>query len=125
MIAIDSSSLIAYLAGATGADVQAVEAALAEKYACLPPVALTELLSDPKLPKAVADLLRQLPLLAPSDGYWERAGGLRASVIASRRKAPLADTLIAQSCLDHDIALVTRDRHFRHFERIAGLRLVA
>ncbi len=40
-------------------------------------------------------------------------------------KAPaqrMADALIAQSCLDHDVALVTRDRDFRNFARAAGLR---
>lgn len=33
--------------------------------------------------------------------------------------------LIAQSCLDHDLPLVTRDSDFRHFVRLAGVRLVA
>ena len=51
MIAVDSSSWIAYLAGASGPD---VAAALAERRACLPPVVFTELLGDPKLPRAVA-----------------------------------------------------------------------
>lgn len=124
MIAIDSSSLIAYLSGATGSDIAAVEGALTEKQVCLPPVVLTELLSDPKLPKAVESLLRQLPLLTVSDGYWERAGALRARVLASRRKAPLADALIAQSCLDHDVALITRDGDFWHLERLTRLKLV-
>jgi len=125
VIAIDSSSFIAYLSGASGSDVVAVEAALAEKHGCLPPVVVAELLSDPKLPKGVAGLLRQLPLLTVSDGYWERAGTLRARVIASRRKAPLADALIAQSCLDHDVPLITRDRDFRHFERLVRLKLAS
>lgn len=124
MIAIDSSSLIAYLSGADGSDSAAVEAALAEKHACLPPVVLAELLSDPKLPQPVERLLRQLPLLSVSDGYWERAGALRAKVIADRRKAPLADALIAQSCLDHDVPLITRDLDFRHFARLGRLKLV-
>ena len=124
MIAIDSSSFIAYLSGASGSDVAAVEVALAEKQGCLPPVVLTELLSDPKLPKVVGDLLRQLPLLTLSDGYWERAGKLRARAIASRRKAPLADALIAQSCLDYDLPLITRDRDFRHLAQLTRLKLV-
>ena len=124
MIAIDSSSFIAYLAGVGGADVAAVEEALAAKHGCLPPVVLTELLSDPRLPRVVDRLLRQLPLLPLSDGYWARAGALRARVLASRRKAPLADTLIAQSCLDHDVPLITRDLDFRHFERLTELKLV-
>ncbi len=125
MIAIDSSSFIAFLSGASGPDVEAVEVALAEKHACLPPAVLTEILSDPKLSRTVEGLLRQLPLLSVSTGYWERTGELRARVIATRRKAPLADALIAQSCLDHDVPLITRDGDFRHFERVARLKLVA
>ena len=124
MIAIDSSSFIAYLSGAAGPDIVAVEAALAGKHACVPPVVLTELLSDPELPKIVEGLLRQLPRLSVSDGYWERAGALRAKVLADRRRAPLADALIAQSCLDHDVPLITRDHDFRSFERLARLKLV-
>lgn len=124
MIAVDTSSFVAFLSGAAGPDVAAVDEALSEKQACLAPVVLTELLSDPRLPRNVAELLRQLPLLETSDGFWERAGLLRAGVLASRRKARLADTLIAQSCLDHDVRLIARDADFRHFARGAGLKLV-
>ncbi len=124
MIAIDTSSWIAYLTGGKGGDVEAVEASLAGKQVCLPPVVLTEILSDPKLPKHVQSLFQQLPLLAVSDGYWERAGRLRAKVLSERRKAPLADTLIAQSCLDNDVSLITRDSDFQPFARIGGLRLL-
>jgi predicted nucleic acid-binding protein len=37
----------------------------------------------------------------------------------------LADTLIAQSCLDHGVPLVTRDRGFSSFQKFAGLRVLA
>jgi predicted nucleic acid-binding protein len=125
LIAIDTSSLIAYLSGAAGVDVEAVGLALGHRQAALPPVVLTELLSDPELPRTVNALLLGLPMLPLSDGYWERAGLLRARVLARGRKARLADTLIAQSCLDHDIELVTRDADFRHFARAVGLKLFA
>jgi len=124
VIATDSSSWIAYLSGESGEDVEAVETALAERQVCLPPVVLTELLSDPKLPKPVSELLRQIPLLDVSEGFWDRAGELRASVIARGNRAPLADALISQSCLDHDLPLITRDTDFRHFARTGGLKLV-
>lgn len=123
MIAVDASSFIAYLSGEGGADVEAVDAALADNQACLPPVALVELLSDPKLPPGLARLFGQIPVLAVVDGYWVRAGLLRAKVIARRHRARLADTLIAQSCLDHDVALITRDADFRHFSQMANLKL--
>lgn len=125
MIAVDTSSFVAYLSGARGADVDSLDRALADKQVCLPPVVLTELLSDPKLPANVAVLFKQIPLLAVSEGYWDRAGALRASVIAARRRARLADTLIAQSCLDNDVALITRDTDFRQFAHLAGLTVVS
>ena len=125
MIAIDTSSLVAYLSGSAGEDVAAVDLALSQNQACFPPVVLTELLSDPKLPDDVAAILRQVPLLALSEGFWDRAGLLRASIIARKRRARLADSLIAQTCLDHDLALITRDADFGAFAVIAGLKLLA
>lgn len=124
MIAADTSSLVAYLAGTGGADVAAVEAALVDRQLCLPPVVLTELLSAADLPTELAARLLEIPLLAVTEGYWERAGALRSRVLAARRRARLADVLIAQSCLDHEVRLITRDRDFRHFAAESRLRLV-
>jgi predicted nucleic acid-binding protein len=124
MIAVDTSSLVAYLSNAGGGDVDAVEVALGERQACLPPAVLAELLSDPTLPATTAALFKALPQLPVTDGYWERVGALRAEVIAQGRKARLADALIAQSCLDHAVPLITRDADFRNFSRVRGLHLV-
>lgn len=123
MIAIDTSSFIAYLSGAAGSDVEATSLALGHRQVVLPPVVLSELLSDPRLARAVKDLFAKLPLLEVMDGYWERAGLLRARALAHGRKAPLAGPLIAQSCLDHDVELVTRDADVEYFGRAAHLRL--
>lgn len=124
MIAADSSSLIAHLSGATGDDVAVLDQTLSDHLLVLPPVVLVELLSDPKLPKAVSALLQALPILEVEDGYWNRAGMLRSKVLSKGRKARLADTLIAQSCLDHDMPIIARDRDFRIFAAVAGLRLL-
>ena len=124
MIAVDTSSMIAFLEGARGADTDVVQSALEHQQLVLPPVVLTELLSDPGLTKAVRTLLAALPLLEIEPGFWERAGTLRASILTQRKKARIADALIAQSCLDQSVSLVTRDRDFRHFARDAGLPLL-
>jgi predicted nucleic acid-binding protein len=104
--------------------VKTVNDILEDGRACLPPVVLTELLSDPKLPKRVADLIQQLPVLEPRPGFWARAGALRAKVIARKRKARLADALIAQSCIDAGVDLVTRDADFRNFTGPGGLKIL-
>jgi predicted nucleic acid-binding protein len=82
------------------------------------PAVLTEPLSDPKIPSE-----GEVPLSEAGLGYWERAGTLRAKVLAKRREARLGDALIAQSCIDHGIVLITRDRDFRVFAE-AGLDLL-
>lgn len=125
MIAVDTSSWIAFFSDRDppGDDTALVESALADHQACLPPVVLTELLSDPKLSGTHAALFLQLPLLESEPGFWDRAGRLRAKLIARRRRARLADALIAQSCVDHSVRLVTRDADFRHFARLGGLKL--
>jgi predicted nucleic acid-binding protein len=117
MIALDTSAVIAHLSGADGAAARHAGAAFASRQACLPPVVLAELLSDPVLPAPVAALLKELPRLEVTDGYWERAGALRARVLGRGVKARLADALIAQSCVDHAVPLVTADRDFRHFAK--------
>jgi hypothetical protein len=65
----------------------------------------------------------ELPTLSITQGFWERAGLLRAKVIRTGRRANLADTLIAQSCLDRHATLVTRDRDFKAFVSAVGLRV--
>lgn len=125
MIAVDTSSVVAYLAGATGKDVLLVETALAERQVCFPPVVLSELLSDPKLERQVAAVLKAIPFLPIQEGYWERTGVLRARVLARRRRARLADALITQSCIDHAVPLVSRDTDFRYFAEVSKLRLIS
>ena len=124
MIAADTSSMIAFLEGDEGEDVELIQAALDHQQLALPPVVLSELLSDPSISRSVRSLLAGLPLLDLEPGYWERAGVLRAGILKRQRKARVADALIAQSCLDQAAPLVTRDRDFRHFAAAAGLPLL-
>ena len=124
MIAADTSTWIAFLEGDRGKDVELLDGALEDRQVLMVPVVLTELLSDPELPATIAKTLSEVPLIEIDSGYWERAGALRAKVLTKRRKARLGDALIAQSCIDRGIPLITRDRDFRAFAEAAGLDLV-
>ncbi len=124
MIAADTSTWIAFLQGEPGRDAELLDAALADNQVLMVPVVLTELLSDPKLSADVAETFSQLPLVETKTGYWQRAGGLRSQVLAKGRKARLGDALIAQTCVDRGIPLLTRDRDFKAFNEIEGLDLV-
>ena len=124
MIAADTSTWVAYLEGSAGEDAEMLERALEDRQVAMAPVVLMELLSDPKLPSGVAKTLSAIPLVEIEPGFWQRAGVLRAKVLAKRRKARLGDALIAQSCIDRGVPLITRDRDFRAFANAAGLDLV-
>lgn len=124
MIAADTSTWIAFLEGEGGGDVELLDRALQDRQVLMAPVVLTEVLSDPALSSEVAETLVDLPLIEVSSGYWRRAAALRAKVLAKRRRARLGDSLIAQSCIDHGIPLITRDRDFRAFADAAGIDLV-
>ena len=54
MIAADTSTWIAFLQGDNGEDAQLLDEALVDRQVLMVPAVLTELLSDPKLPLAVA-----------------------------------------------------------------------
>ncbi len=124
MIAADTSTWIAFLQGDSGKDVQLLDQALEDRQVVMVPAVLTELLSDPKLPGDVARNLTEIPIIEIQPSYWERAGALRAKAISKRRKARLGDALIAQSCIDRGVLLLTRDRDFRAFAEGASLDLV-
>jgi predicted nucleic acid-binding protein len=124
VIAADTSTWIAFLQGDRGQDVQLLDRALEDRQVLMPPAVLTEILSDPRLPADVLQTLSQLPLIEIKSGYWQRAGVLRSKVLAKRRKARLGDALIAQSCIDRGIPLLTRDRDFRAFAEAVGLDLM-
>jgi predicted nucleic acid-binding protein len=111
------------LGGDSGKDVDLLATSLASGDVRLPPVVLTEILSDPVAGELIATKLADLEMLEVSEGYWQRAGETRAKIRARGLKAKVADALIAQSCIDHDIALVTRDQDFRHFAKHCGLKL--
>jgi predicted nucleic acid-binding protein len=124
MIAADTSTWIAFLEGENGEDVVLLDRALRDRQVLMVPIVLTELLSDPKLPSPAAQTLSDVPMIDLEAGFWQRAGALRAKVLSKRRKARLGDALIAQSCIDRGVPLITRDRDFRAFVDAAGLDIV-
>lgn len=123
MIAADTSSLVAYFAGESGRDVELMETALADARLCLSPIVLTEILSDPKSRQILEPVVADWPSLEITPGFWIRASQTRARLLQNRLTAKLPDTLIAQSSIDHDTPLITRDGDFRHFAKYCGLKL--
>jgi predicted nucleic acid-binding protein len=124
MIAADTSTWIAFFEIAPGQDTELLERAIKDRQTLMIPAVLTELLSDPLLGSADAQTLAAVPMIDLEPGYWYRAGLLRAKVLSKRHKARLGDALIAQTCLDRNIPLLTRDQDFRAFADASQLNLI-
>ena len=123
MIFVDTSSLQRYLAGLFGRDTRAVADAIARREAYLPPVVVTEALSNFFLDDDGVDRILALPAIDLLDGYWARAGRMRAKLLRQGRKAKLGDALVAQLCLDYGAPLITHNGDFEIFIGL-GLKLV-
>lgn len=123
MIAADTSVLIDYFQGKQTLHTEKLDEILALHSLVLPPVVLVEILSDSHLPKKFIEKINELPILDLTDHFWQAAGMIRAKLLAHKLKARLADTLIAQSCIDHKVPLITSDGDFRHFAKYCGLKL--
>ena len=124
MIAVDTSVLIDYFQGKNNSQTEKLDEVLTFHSLVLPPTVLVEILSDPSLPKKFIEKMIELPLLEPTENYWQRAGLNRSKLISKKLKARLADTLIAQSCIDYQTPLITNDIDFRHFSKHCGLELM-
>jgi predicted nucleic acid-binding protein len=123
MIAVDTCTLIAFLQGEPGDDVVRLSAAMSGDGIVFPPVVLTELLSRPNQNAAIDALLDGIAVLEVLPGYWLRTAKLRQTILGKGLKSRLGDALIAQSCIDHDVALITRDTDFRRYAAHGGLML--
>jgi len=123
LIAADTSAVLHFLHGFDGPARPAVRRALQDETLVLPPLVLTELLSAATPESHLDALLAAAPLLPILDGYWERAALNRRALAQRGLKARLADALIAQSCIDAGVPLITGDSDFRHFAAYLGLKL--
>ncbi len=123
MIAVDASVLIPWLAQESAPDTERVIGFAQSGEGVLAAVTITELLSSPKGSGLLDSALVAFPVLPIADGYWERAGLLRAKVLRANRKAALGDALIAQACIDAGVPLLTRGGDFSAFAKLGGLKL--
>lgn len=123
MIAADTSSIIGYLRGEPDERIARLAGAIASQTLWLPPPVVAELRAGAGNHAQLDRLLNDAPMLSLADGFWDRAGRARRTLLAKRLKARMVDALIAQCCIDADVPLLTLDSDFRHFADHCGLRL--
>ncbi len=122
MIAVDTSALIDFSKGVPSRAAILFEKCLEEGTLVIPEPVLFEVLSGPSITKAVESIFHSLPRLLALPGYWERAALTRRKLLKKKLRARAMDCLVAQICMDHQVALITGDKDFRKFESF-GLRL--
>lgn len=123
MIAVDTSTFVEYLAGEMAEDVMMLEKAIIDETLVLPPIVVAELFSAKNLNEHSKNIISAIPQLDFKEGFWQRVGNARATLIGKGRKARLADSMIAVLCLDHNIPLITRDNDFKAYEKYFGLKI--
>ncbi|MDB5441327.1 MAG: PilT protein domain protein [Caulobacteraceae bacterium] len=123
MIAADTSVIISWMAQEDHPATRLLHQHWLQETLTLPPAVLSEAVSGPGLTDPEVWPLLNVRLIDLTEGYWGRAGRLRARILASGRKAKLGDSLIAQACIDADLPLLTKDGDFKIFAEIAGLKL--
>ncbi len=123
MIAADTSAWIDYAKGNMTPAAQELLLALERGLLVIPPIVYVEIMSGPKITPTAEKFIQALPRLDLKPGYWERAAIMRRTILKKGLKARLGDCLIAQSCIDMDVELITGDSDFRHFTKF-GLKLL-
>lgn len=124
MIGIDASVAIPWFEGADFPEVRLMDELIWNNTAVYPAVVVAEILSGAKASTALSTAFPDAVILPIEPGYWIRAGQLRSKIKSLGRRARLADTLVAQACLDADVPLLARDSDFEVFAEVAGLRLL-
>lgn len=126
MIAADTSVLIDYFQKIDNEATRLLSRYIRSESVFLPPVVITELHGIKKRgSKEWQEFIDDIPVLEIIDErYWQRCGLMRQKLLEKGYKARLGDTLIAQSCIDHETPLLTRDQDFRHFAEHGGLKLM-
>ncbi|MHA1540835.1 MAG: PIN domain-containing protein [Alphaproteobacteria bacterium] len=124
MISCDTSTFIAYFQNEKARDTKLLFDALGEKKLKISPVVMSELLSAKNLTKKEEEIIFLIPTFKLKKDYWIRVGQSRRFLLQKKLKANMSDALIAQSCIDHNVPLITRDKDFRHYAKHCGLKLV-
>ena len=112
----DTCAWIDYFRPGGNALGQLVERAITSDsvYACGP--VLYELVQGARSEREQAVLtnaLGALPFLEVTEALWIKAGQLSATLRKTGKTIPLSDILIATLAIEHSLAVITVDEHFR------------
>jgi hypothetical protein len=120
---IDTCAWVEYFKPRSSSLKQTVEDLLLveEVYVCGPVLyELSQGIRSEKEKLLLANAFTALVYLEMNETLWLKAGELSALVKKQGKTVPLSDILIASLALEHDLAILTMDKHF---QQIPGLKL--
>ena len=122
-VVVDTSAWIEFFAGRESA---ALETALAQATAVLPPIVVAELVSGARHKRdrdAIREMLGDLPLVETPLEHWIRVGELRLQLRTKGLSVSTPDAHVAQCALDRGATLLSRDRVFTNTAALTELRM--
>jgi predicted nucleic acid-binding protein len=124
LVAADSSALIEFFQGRKTKDAKLVEKAIKEGVLALPWIVLSEMLMIENLSLEIKEALSKLTILQPSCNYSKNLAKVRLKMQASKFNANLTQCLVATSCLESNIALISVNRNYLGFAKLLKLKLL-
>jgi len=124
-IVVDTSAWIDFFAGKPAV---ALEDALAQGTAVIPPIVVAELVSGATTTDQrhrIGELLQDAPIHDTPLEHWVRVGDLRRMLSRKGVNVTVPDAHVAQCALDSDAVLLARDSVFPLIARHTALRLPA
>ena len=122
-VVADTSAWIDFFAGKPS---EALEDALAQGAAVIPPVVVAELVSGATTPdqrRRIGELLQDAPVHDTPLEHWIRVGDLRRALKRKGVNVTIPDAHVAQCALDSDAVLLAKDAVFALIARHTALRL--
>lgn len=123
-VVIDTSILIDYLKGAA---CPTLEEHLEQGHAWITPLVCAELISGARNSsdeKKLISFLEDLPVTTSDLDHWFRVGRLRNLLRKRGLSVSTPDAHIAQSALDLQATLLTRDGIFRKISPVLGMKIL-
>lgn len=120
----DTCAWIDFLNARSGGLAGKLEQALLQGEVATCGVVLFELIQGLKNPEEESQVLnafQAIPHLEMTTGLWIKAGQLSSELRKKGQTLPLSDIIIATLALEHDLTVLTIDRHF---QTIPGLAVI-
>ena len=115
-VIIDTSAWIdSFRPGSEKSFQRMVKDLIIQELVLLPGIIKTELLRGTKNKKEFDQLnqmLKGLTYLAVAEDFWERLSAFSFQLFRKGIVVPLTDTYIALLCIENQVALLHRDKHF-------------